>query len=153
MANATEDTVLYLDALDEVMIPVKTAGPILARWVRDSLPEKKPKLRISCRSAIWPQDLGEAIKEVYGENDGEKHYAVAQLQQLSSSDVQCIAAEQGLDSKAFTAAIEAAKALVLSQQPLTLEMLLRTYNDQGTLPTSRADLFAARRAASRRGST
>jgi hypothetical protein len=32
-SGAGEKTVLYLDALDEVMVPVKTAGLIIQRWV------------------------------------------------------------------------------------------------------------------------
>src|SRR5438046_3125525 len=30
--GAGEKTVLYLDALDEVMVPVRTTGPIIQRW-------------------------------------------------------------------------------------------------------------------------
>ncbi len=138
VAGATEDSVIYLDALDEVMIPVKTAGLAIQSWIRDKLPERRPALRISCRSAVWPNGVRTAISEVYGEDN----CAVAQLQPLSTSDVTLIASSRHLDAVAFLAAIEAARALTLSQQPLTLEMLLRIYEDHGALPTSCAELFA-----------
>jgi hypothetical protein len=136
--GATENTVLYLDALDEVMVPVKTTGLIVARWVRDTLAGNKPKLRISCRSAVWPPGVEAAIREVYGEEE----CAFALLQPLSLEDVKSIASARGLDAEAFTKDIEAAGALVLAQQPLTLGMLLRVHVSRGSLPASRSALFA-----------
>ena len=115
VAGATEDSVIYLDALDEVMIPVKTAGFAIQSWIRDKLPERRPApLRISCRSAVWPNGVRTAISEVYGEGI----LTVAQLQPLSTSDVTLIASSRHLDAVAFLAAIKAARALTLSQQPL-----------------------------------
>jgi hypothetical protein len=49
-------SVIYLDGLDEAMVPVRPASLIIASWVREQLVKTKPRLRISCRSAVWPGD-------------------------------------------------------------------------------------------------
>lgn len=136
--GATESTVIYLDALDEVMVPVRTAALVVERWIRDQLVASRPTLRISCRSAVWPPNVEAAIRDVYG----EYQCAVAVLQCLSAEDVKTVASDRGVDTDAFATAVQAAGAVVLSQQPLTLEMLLKVYTDRGALPTSRRQLFA-----------
>lgn len=138
-AAATQETVMYLDALDEVMVPVKTAGLIIERWVRDKLSSVKPALRISCRDdPVWPSRVEDAIREVYGEDD----CAFALLQLLSPEDIKTVATTSGIDGDAFIEAVDRAGSVVLSQQPLTLEMLLRVYAETGSLPTRRKELFA-----------
>lgn len=138
-AGATESTSLYLDALDEVMVPVKTAGLILARWLRDELAARRPALRVSCRSAVWPDStLWSAITDVYEAHD----CAICQLQPLTFEDVKGIASRDNVDADAFMSAVESAGAFSLSQQPLTLKMLLRVYSAEGSLPGSRRELFA-----------
>src|SRR5713101_1752310 len=45
-ATASEKSVIYLDALDEVMISVKVAGLIIQRWIHNELAARRPALRI-----------------------------------------------------------------------------------------------------------
>lgn len=137
--GAAESTVLYLDALDEVMVPVRTTGLIVERWIRDTLSRIRPTLRISCRSAVWPGSVDSAIHDVYGKSDR----CTAVLQPMSDDDIRLVAASRGIDGDGLLAQIESAGALVLSRQPLTLEMLLRVFRAQGRLPDRRTDLFAA----------
>jgi hypothetical protein len=136
-AGATHRTAISLDALDEVMVPVQTAGKILAAWIRDTLKGIGPVLRISCRSAVWPSKIEAAIREVYGEEESR----VAHLQPMTEDDVTRAANCYGLDVQAFVAGIERSDATTLSRQPLCLEMLLRLYEKQGNLPAGRQDLF------------
>lgn len=136
-AVATSNTVLYLDALDEVMVPVRTAGLIIQRWVIDRLRSVRPRLRLSCRSAVWPTAVQNAIEEVYGVEE----CAFAVLQPLSEGDVRTIASSHGVDPDGFLRAVDNAGVRVLSEQPLTLMMLLRIHEDHGALPDRRGELF------------
>ncbi len=134
---ANSNTALYLDALDEVMVPVRTAGLIVQRWISDKLGSVRPRLRLSCRSAVWPPGVQSAIEAVYGA-DG---CAFAVLQPLSEEDVLSVASARGVDAKDFLRAVDAAGVRALSEQPLTLEMLLKIQQAHGTLPNRRPDLF------------
>ena len=137
-ASATDRTVIYLDALDEVMIPVRCAGLVLERWVAESLSANRPRLHISCRSAVWPPSVWDAMRQVYG----EEGCTFALLQPLSRDDIKTIASDCSVDAEAFVAAVDTAGTFVLAQQPLTLNMLLEVFAAHGTLPTSRKSLFA-----------
>lgn len=135
--RATEDSLILLDALDEVMVPLRTAALTIERWVLESLNEKRPQVRISCRSAVWPHELSAAFREVYGDDS----CAVAQLQPLSEEQIEIVANNNGLNGKEFLAQIEAVHANSLSQQPLTLEMLMKVFRGRGSLPQNREQLF------------
>jgi hypothetical protein len=134
----TAQSVMYLDALDEVMVPVKTAGPIVAAWIRGRLASTKPSLRIGCRTAAWLPLVETAMRAVYAEGE----FAVAVLQPLSAADVRQIAAYRGLDAEAFERAVQTAAASALAEQPLTLEMLLRIFEKSRSLPGRRKELFS-----------
>lgn len=135
--GVTERTVFYLDALDEVMVPVRTAAFIIDRWIRESFATVKPFLRISCRSAVWPSLVESAIVNTYD----EVSYCVAHLELLTNDDVRAVATQHGLDGEAFVAQVFKSGATVLSQQPLTLEMLLKIFAKHASLPSKRITLF------------
>ncbi len=134
---ATSNTALYLDALDEVMVPVRTAGLIIQRWVAEKLSSVRPRLRLSCRSAVWPPGVQSTIEAAYGADA----CAFAVLQPLSEEDVLKVAAAYGVDATRFLKAVDVAGVRTLSEQPLTLEMLLKIHKDHGALPNRRWDLF------------
>lgn len=136
--GATESTVFYLDALDEVMVPVRTTGLIVERWIRDTLSAVRPLLRISCRSAVWPTSVDSAIRDVYGKDT----LCLAVLQPLSEEDIHAVATARGTEANGFLTAVESAGVSALAQQPLTLDMLLRVFQVNGRLPDRRTDLFA-----------
>lgn len=132
-----ENTVLYLDALDEVMVPVRTAGLIVQKWLEEHLLKIRPFIRMSCRSAVWPSLLDATIKAIYG----KENYAIATLKPLTESDVRKVVTHQNLDAEKFVSEIEKSDAFVLTEQPLTLEMLLRVFQKKGALPAQRKQLF------------
>lgn len=136
-AAATPNTALLLDAFDEVMVPVRTAGLIVQRWVTERLAPLRPHLRLSCRSAVWPNDVLRAIQTAYEEDD----CIVAVLQPLSDEDVLAVAVARGIDAAGFLRAVDTAGVRALSEQPLTLEMLLRIYETHEALPGRRRELF------------
>ena len=136
-ADATANTAIYLDALDEVMVPVRQAGRVVAVWLRGAVRQSGALVRISCRSAIFPESVRAAMEEVYQSD----HIAYAHLQTLSSEDVDAISGGAGLDAAVFRKAVDRSGAQSLAAQPLTLEMLLRVFRAGGDLPTSRLELF------------
>lgn len=136
-ANATASTAIYLDALDEVMVPVRQAGRVVAAWLRGAVRQSGAFVRISCRSAIFPESVRAALEEVYQSDQT----AYASLQTLSSEDVDVIAADDGLDAATFRKALDRSGAQPLAEQPLTLEMLLRVFRTGGDLPARRLELF------------
>lgn len=136
-AGASEATVLYLDAIDELMVPVRQTGPIVAAWIRNQLSISRPALRISCRSAVWPESVEAAINEVYGVQER----CVAWLQPLSYEDIRIAALSQAIDADRFIAQVTSAGANALAQQPLSLAMLFRLFSKRNDLPHRRSDLF------------
>lgn len=135
-SDTTSNSVLYLDALDEAMVPVRTAGIVLATWVRTRLRTSKPRIRLVCRTAVWPSELRSAIQEVYG--DG---MATALLQPLSPGEIGYVADSEGLESGKFLALLKDSGALTLAKQPLCLRMLIRLARSGAALPSRRRDLF------------
>ena len=137
-SGATERTAIYLDALDEAMVPLRMASLVLAGWIRTDLATSRPTLRISCRSAVWPSEVASAIREVYE----AQAIGVAVLQPLLTSDIRDVAALSGADADRFLKAVVRARAETLAAQPLTLMMLLRVFAARGgQLPPSRRALF------------
>jgi hypothetical protein len=132
----TGGSVVYLDALDEVLLPVPSAAVVVGRWIRESLFPTKARLRISCRSAVWPAFLHTELNQVYPDA------LTALLQPLTLEDVETAARSEGLDGKAFVNAVIEAGAEALAQQPLTLQVLLRIHEQQGAFPHRQLDLFS-----------
>jgi hypothetical protein len=133
--RVTAGSVIYLDALDELMLPVPRAAVVLGKWIRESFPVGA-WLRISCRSAVWPAILQSELEQVYPDA------VTAILQPFSIKDIGIAAANEGLDDKAFLKALKDVGAESLAEQPLTLQMLLRIQRDKGALPSRRVDLFS-----------
>ena len=135
--GADERTVLYLDALDEAMIPARRRWLAIKRWVTEDLAGTGAAIRITCRSAPWPSELTQVI----GELVGSESFATAVLQPLSDEDIRSAAASQGIASAAFLERIHSSKARSLASQPLSLRMLMRLHQSSHGLPASLRDLF------------
>jgi hypothetical protein len=132
-----KNSAIYLDALDEAMVPVRTTSIIVAAWIREHLKRKRPRLRISCRSAVWPTEVEAAIREVYP----KENVRLAVLTPISDDDVRQVVKELGMDPEVFSRAVNKAGVSLLAHQPLTLQMLIRVFKEGGTLPQSRKELF------------
>lgn len=132
------ETSIYLDALDEAMIPLRSAALGVARWIRDDINGTGSRLRITCRSAVWPDHLSAEMQNCYG----EEHQAKALLQALTNDDIVVAASSYGIDGSAFLDQVRSARAELLAQQPLTLKMLLRIFERGGGLPSTLSELFA-----------
>lgn len=137
-SGASDNTVLYLDALDEAMIPLRRAGLIIRNWIDRTLLQSGAALRITCRSAVWPDLLSAKMRELGGQDAS----CTAMLQPLSNADIAVAAKSGGIDADQFLAEIESRRAEVLAAQPLTLRMLFRLYSDSRGLPSTVRELFS-----------
>ncbi len=135
--GAEERTVLYLDALDEAMLPARRRWLAIKRWITEDLAGADASIRITCRSAVWPSELTQVIRELVG---GES-LATAALQPLSDEDIHTAAESLGIAPAAFLERIYSSGAQSLAAQPLSLRMLMRLHQSNHGLPASVRDLF------------
>ena len=136
--GADEKTALYLDALDEAMIPARRCWLAIKHWVTDELQATGASIRITCRSAVWPSQLTQVIRE-YAAN---RPFATALLHPLGDDDILAAAASHPIDDPAaFLRRIRDSGARSLADQPLSLRMLMRLHQSSHGLPTSLKDLF------------
>ena len=135
--SANERTAFYLDALDEAMIPARRSWLAIKRWITGELQGTGASIRITCRSAVWPRELTQIIREFVG----EKSFATALLHSLSDDDIRAAAASYEIDPDAFLERIDNSGARSLAGQPLSLRMLIRLHQSEHGLPASLKDLF------------
>ena len=135
--NANERTVFYLDALDEAMIPARRCWLAIKHWVTGELQGTGASLRITCRSAVWPNALTQVIRE-FG---GNQSFASALLHPLSDDDILTAAASYRIDPVDFLERIHSSGARILAGQPLSLRMLIRLHQSSHGLPASLKILF------------
>ncbi len=137
-AEANAATSFHLDALDEAMIPKRGRWLAIERWIEQNLQGTGASIRITCRTAVWPQELSDAILRFCG----QQPFAMAYLQPLSKKDIAVAAESHGIHPASFLAQIEKARVQSLASRPLTLGMLLDSARDGDNLPSTLKDLFA-----------
>ena len=134
----TDDTVVLLDSLDEAMVPVPQAGTVISNWIGKKHPGEF-KLRLACRSTVWPRFLLAKLQEVFGPD----FVRVAELLPLEEGDVHIAAVADGLDPDAFMDEVRSSGSGTLAARPLTLQLLMDEFRATGTVGTGgRAELFA-----------
>lgn len=128
---------LYLDSLDECLLRIDNVAALLA----DELPKRplnRLKLRIACRTASWPALLESTLKARYGEAD----FAATELVPLRRTDVLQAATLTGLvEPAAFLERVDHLQLSVLASKPITLKMLLDTFQRDGDLPGNVLELY------------
>ncbi len=136
-AAAGPGAIIYLDALDEAMVPGRQRWLAIKHWVHDRLRGTNLRVRITCRSAVWPSELTQVLREFAG----NESFATAFLEPLADADILAAAAFHKLDGEAFLTRLQGSRARSLADQPLALRMLLRLQKSPHGLPESRVDLF------------
>ena len=136
--GADHKTAFYLDALDEAMIPARGRWLAIKRWVTERLQGTRASIRITCRSAVWPPELTQVIRDFAG----DQSFATALLQPLSDEHILTAATSHVNDPVAFLERIHSSGARSLAGQPLSLRMLMRLHHQsRHGLPASQKDLF------------
>lgn len=128
---------LFLDSLDECLLRIDNVGVLLA----DELPKQpveRLRLRIACRTAVWPEVLGNALQELYG-NDSFKAYELVPLRRI---DVQHAAEKSGVPNpRDFLTRIDGLDVASLAIKPVTLRFLIEKYVRTGDFPANHIDLY------------
>lgn len=143
--GATATTAIHLDGLDEAMLSNRQLQLSLEHFISDSLARTQARLRIACRSGVWPNYLrgimDRCIRPIDGEPD-QDCTPQAVLQPLTDEDLITIAEREGVASPAnFLAACQARNITLLAQQPIVLKLLLRLNKSHGGLPISRSAIL------------
>lgn len=94
-------------------------------------------MRISCRTADWPETLKDKFDIIWG----EESVGIYELARLRRKDVKDAAQVLGMDSSSFIEAIEKKEIQSLASNPITLNFLLEEYKHKQQFPDTRSDLF------------
>ncbi|MCP4264579.1 MAG: hypothetical protein GY777_03220 [Candidatus Brocadiaceae bacterium] len=129
---------LYLDSMDECFLEI----PKLAIIFKNQFHKFKDhasrlSLRISCRTADWPEILKNEFDIIWG----EENVGVYELAPLRRKDVKEAAQASGLDSSGFIKAIEKKEIQSLAINPITLKFLLEGFINKQQFPDTRSELF------------
>ena len=133
---------LFLDSLDEGLLEIRNLATQLVdefrkRKYRDKL--HRLYLRISCRTAVFPQVLEEGLGELWKED-----LAVYKLAPLRYEDVEAAAVSEGIEPQGFLSEIRDKNLVSLAIKPITLKFLINTFqqNNKSFPPNQRlADLY------------
>jgi hypothetical protein len=132
------DLALYLDSLDEALLRIDTVAGLLA----DELPQHpttRLSVRIACRTFAWPHaPLETAFQKIWG----DAAVGVFELAPLRRKDVADAAVQRRIDPERFIDEVQNANAVPFAIKPLTLNLLFRLYERDGSLPSRRLDLYA-----------
>jgi hypothetical protein len=131
-APCVERATLVLDGVDECPLAPKTLVRRVVSAI-DGLTDVR--VIVGCRTADWPASLGESLLSALGSFD------VVELLPLSAEDIVALASSRGADGANFLDAARRSGAGPLAALPLTLDLLLTIYAQQGGLPANAKDLY------------
>jgi hypothetical protein len=126
---------LYLDALDEAKIAVRSAVSVLKKCI-GKLDSSRMVLRVSCRTAERQTELERWLQELFGES-----FKVLELCPLRRSEAREAAEKYGLNADRFLEGVDRSGAAPLAAHPLTLKMLIEVYADDGSFPDALKELY------------
>jgi hypothetical protein len=126
---------LFLDSLDECLIRIDTLAALLSEEL-GRCPTDRLRLRVACRTAVWPALLEDQFTRLWGEAVG-----VYELAPLRRKDVAEAAVACGVESGAFLAEVDVREAGSLASKPVTLRFLLNAYQRDGRFPPSQAEMY------------
>lgn len=129
---------VLLDSLDEGLLHTHTLTDFLIDELKHKpYPVKRLFLRIACRTAVWRSSFEQGLKDIWCKGD-EEAVGVFKLAPLRRKDVLEAATANGLE-ESFVAEIERVGVVPLAVKPITLKLLLKTY-DKG-FPKTQMELY------------
>jgi hypothetical protein len=128
---------LFLDSYDECLLRIETLSSLLAEELK-RLPLDRFRLRVACRGAVWPNSFEVQLNNLWDVDE----FAAYELAPLRKCDVLEAANAGGLTNpNAFMHAVDEKQVVPLAIKPITLQFLLNTYRNNGSLPRKQADLY------------
>jgi len=132
---------LLLDSLDECSLTIPAVARILANQLK-GLPTNRLSLRLTCRTADWPEHFTNELREIWSSKEGDVNpFGVFELALLREKDILCAASDSGLDGEAFSKEVQIKEIQPLASHPNTLNMLLGLFGRPDGLPKQRAELY------------
>ena len=132
---------LLLDSLDECSLSIRAVERILANQLK-CLDTNRLTLRLTCRTADWPEHFTNELREMWSCKEGEvDSLGIFELAPLREKDILSAAADRCLDSDAFSNEIQLKEIQPLASHPNTLNMLLGLFRRSDGLPKQRAELY------------
>lgn len=135
--DGDERLLLFLDSLDEALLSVEVIASRLPSLLSE-YPADRLTLRIACRTAEWPDFLGNALHKIWE----REAYGVYEIVPLRKIDVRLSATYRGLDPEAFLSAVRDRDIAAFASKPNTLNLLLDLFTSTGgVLPQSQVQLY------------
>jgi hypothetical protein len=131
------ELVLHLDSLDEALLRIDTVASLIAAEV-PKLPVERLRVRIACRTAVWP---GATLEAAFSQLWGEDAVGSFEIAPLRRTDVRTAAELWPIDGHAFLEQVRIANVIPFAIKPLTLDLLLRLFERDGRLPDGAAGLY------------
>lgn len=127
---------LFLDSLDEGLLGINTLSELLADELAE-YPLDRLCLRLTCRTAAWPNTLQDALESMWQRD----RVGIYELAPLRLTDVAEAANVNGVAADEFLHEVSRMEAAPLATRPVTLGFLLKTFARRGALPSRRTDLY------------
>lgn len=132
---------LLLDSLDECSLSIRAVARILANQLK-CLDTKRLILRLTCRTADWPKNFANELREMWPSKEGEVDpLGLFELAPLREKDILSAAVDRFLDSAAFSKEVRLKEIQPLASHPNTLNMLFGLFGRSDGLPNQRAELY------------
>jgi hypothetical protein len=136
--KGTSEFTLGLDGLDEALLETRTLDRLLIRLLHPPLPVARLRLRLSCRSAVWPQELEDDLRDLFG----AENVRIAEILPLVEDDIRLASRNRlGEGSPAFLEALSAAGGWAAASHPDVLIPMLGTWAREQRLETRRVALY------------
>jgi hypothetical protein len=135
---------LILDSLDECWRRIDALEISLVDEFRRRIRKETGPLflRLTCRSAEWRGDAGKTLERLFSaRNESNPPLQIYVLAPLSANNIRVAAVSSHLDGDRLLERIAAKGSEALASHPITFEMLLRLYQENGDFPASRAELY------------
>ncbi len=133
----TRPTDLLIDSLDEGILSIPQLARILGQCLESFKDIKNLRIRLTCRSAVWPTTLEDRLKELWGE-DSTCIYELAPLRRI---DVENALVAEDIDPEPFFHDIALNGAGPLANRPVTLDLLIKIRKANQALPSRRVELY------------
>lgn len=134
----TGNLTILLDSLDECLIRVGTVASLLhERLSRCDV--SRLRLRIACRTAVWPESFTGQLAQLWG----EANVSIYELTPLCARNVRDAATAEGMDPDAFLSEISRVRAQPWAIKPITLRFLISSFKREGRLAATETELYRA----------
>lgn len=135
--NGNHKLCLFLDSLDEGLLHIGLLGDLLLEKLK-VLDISRLQLRIACRTGVFPSELEDELLEIWG----KENFEILELAPLTAKDVVTACEKCNINSKEFFYIIYNKQIESLARSPVTLDMLLRMYNENNNdIPLSKLRIY------------